>query len=353
MQPKVFCLYLFAMLVFTSTGGALPVNVHRKPAVLPLPKLRSKPATLPPKHALPQPVLSLPVGSSPFRVRFLDSEGRLRPNSEGPKGTCDTLTSSARTRVGRAFRTLSKNAKGKPAAALHSRFLAGIDWWEDHTRVGAEPVLYVVIKGPPVCIPYCFGLTVRQEELYMPFSVGSKASPTYSELHYPDNSAEGFGMFASRDSYVGHPAIKNALGTFSVFLRGFKKEVMQAQALAKATNNPVIWPVLEATNNPVIWPVLEATDNPAVWPILEAVSAPASPSLDAHITHKKSELQELSLADYIGSNITYGEFEPTVAVPAPSLDNSHLPQGPTDADLSLLLKSHLYGTDGSSTSDHH
>ncbi|KAF9064807.1 hypothetical protein BDP27DRAFT_1425469 [Rhodocollybia butyracea] len=248
MQPKVVCLCLLAMLLFTSPGCALPAyNLRHRP---------NKPAALRKPHnaGLPKlPTPALPPSTSfrkprtPFKASFLDSQGRPRPNesNKAQRKLRRLAAYSAKHRVRWVLMAILKAHEDdiNQNVALRNLFRASVTWERNCVPVGIsgeEPVIYFSIEGG-ICEPHCFGFTVRHPIL---FSSGSTQMLAYGELHYPNSSPGGFEILAfngGRDCPEGDPAIQGKLDPFLRFLGGSKDEVKQGKA-----NYPVVWPVLEA-----------------------------------------------------------------------------------------------------------
>ncbi|KAF9064811.1 hypothetical protein BDP27DRAFT_1425473 [Rhodocollybia butyracea] len=330
MQPKHICLYLLAVLMFTSTGRALPVNHHQPRDVNPND----------PKPALPQHLTRRVRAISPasYKSWFLNANGRLIPNVGN---TPDKETTTYRKRVGQAFLAIYNANKEKPdvLANLH----------------------YVSWKGEE-CEPYCFGLTVR-EERPDPKERPNWLRPNwvYSELHYP-NDNPGFGKLTSKGGKALQGEITHALegegevATFLNFLEGFKEKVMKAKDEAKKSGKKVNWPVLEMMvprSVPVPPPVgshkqgaLKSTKSgkgalSSVGTRKEVASKPKTPS--NKIIKGTSRSKNIGLLKPIriapagsGANVVPAarlgtEIQPALAQP---LVDSHVTQGPdhTDSD---------------------
>ncbi|KAF9064813.1 hypothetical protein BDP27DRAFT_1425474 [Rhodocollybia butyracea] len=227
MQPKHICLYLLAMLMFTSTGHALPVKLHQPGEVHPSPN--------DPRSALPQHLTRRVAPISPFKAWFLDPEGRLIPNFKKWDEPHDQeITRIARARVGNALAGISKlnAAKGKSDAV--------------HKLLDLE----IPVSTGPAPAATSTGRKVRKQPAWR-----------RRELHYPDdNLPRGFGkLYADRGTFRG--TLDGDVATFTKFLAGFKQKVREAKEKAKNTGKEVEWPILETT---------------------VSVPVPASPSVGSH-----------------------------------------------------------------------
>ncbi|KAF9064803.1 hypothetical protein BDP27DRAFT_1366923 [Rhodocollybia butyracea] len=235
MQPKVVCLCLLAMLLFTSTGCALPVNTRQKPDKSAAQR-KLKPhanGKLPTTPALP-PSTKLRKPRSPYKASFLNSEGRLRPDTKkAEKKQYRPAARSARERVDRALKAIDGINRN---AALHNLLSVGVDWERSYVPVGItkeEPVIYVAIEGER-CDPYCFAFTARP-------TTGGHA---YGELLYPMHSSDEFefGILAfngGRNFVRADPTVKEEIDTFLNSVRDYKDKVNTAKA-----NPLLVWPIL-------------------------------------------------------------------------------------------------------------
>ncbi|KAF9064806.1 hypothetical protein BDP27DRAFT_1366926 [Rhodocollybia butyracea] len=284
MQPKVVCLCLLAMLLFTSTGCALPVNVHQRPKK-PAAQHKLKPHQangLPPKLLTPALSLSsrLCKPHSPYEASFLDFKGRPRPDTEKAEKAHYRLAAvSARERVDWALQAILKPHEDNinQNTALHDLFRAGITWGRDYVPVGiakAELVVYFAIKGG-ICEPSrCLGFTVCH-----PMSSGSTQIRAYGELHYPNGSPGVFGILAfngGRNCPEKDPAIQGKLDTFLKFL---EVEVEQAKAQHVFKTEP------EA---PGLAHYLNGAAGPARAPVLPTPAPPTVP-VNRHIPWTRTE----------------------------------------------------------------
>ncbi|KAF9061716.1 hypothetical protein BDP27DRAFT_323062 [Rhodocollybia butyracea] len=238
MQPEIVWLYLLAMLMFTSSGCALPHNFSRRD-----------------------------ISRSPFKASILNSEGRRVPhNSPDNKGP----PLSATQLVGNALRTMQEQKLDEVNLnrGLLSLMINHVRWERGYAlNVVVKPVVYFVIENPNLlCDPYCLGFVVGSQR------VRSMVMLAHGELHYPD-SAEVLGMldFNEGRKYVGGLEIEEQkkLKGFVKFVEGIKETVKKAKV--KHPDRPVAWPVLQPVTAPDTLVAVHVTA-PAT-----PVAAPATP----------------------------------------------------------------------------
>ncbi|KAF9024615.1 hypothetical protein BDP27DRAFT_1352168 [Rhodocollybia butyracea] len=192
MHSKVVCLYLLAVLMFTSIECAY------------IPRT--------------------------FTTSLLTYQGEPRPRRpERNKGSRphDPITSLVKSQVTKALREMciEHQAKVDQDESLQKLFGAGLRW--DTTYVDRpELVTYFEIRGL-VCDPYCLGFIVR-----------SGPTETHGELHYIDKQGE-FRMLSLRKGreYERSPAKPAEIGEFLTFLENKTKN------LPKSLEAPIKAPI--------------------------------------------------------------------------------------------------------------
>ncbi|KAF9072491.1 hypothetical protein BDP27DRAFT_1492936 [Rhodocollybia butyracea] len=248
MQPRVICLYLLAMSMFTSTGCALPTKLPPKPLQY---KHASGVDTLPPTTdpthggALSRTRVRRGTKHSPFKAIFLTSDGAPWPSIKPPHGLIDgPVLKAAKSRVGKAIaflRVKANSATPKQDNGMKELLDSDVAWGDEHFQdigsVDVEPVLYFAIKGG-ICMPYCLGLTIRSTPSPIKGAQGPPGRAAYRELHYA--TPEGSRKLTSDAGrkIEGQPAM------FSKFATEFMEDIATVKAKDPAA------PILKAEGTP-------------------------------------------------------------------------------------------------------
>ncbi|KAF9061734.1 hypothetical protein BDP27DRAFT_1369421 [Rhodocollybia butyracea] len=237
MQPSVVCLYLLAMLMFTSTGCALPTGPFSTFKLGSENELQDFDEPSKPSKPSKRPKLS----PSP-KAYLLDSTGTRRYNSLPWNRERDGINIAAKMSVAKALNSLyAKNKlKVEQNAELGDLLMAKLDWKGTYARVAGQPVTYFEIVTDGFCNPYCLGFVVCATRSGGPFfSPKIGVTDAHGELHYPDKSREGLEMVAFNNgrNYPKGPEDPSELAKFLEFLEDIKEEVKEAKA--KNPNSPI------------------------------------------------------------------------------------------------------------------
>ncbi|KAF9024313.1 hypothetical protein BDP27DRAFT_1376808 [Rhodocollybia butyracea] len=213
MQPKVVCLCLLVLLMFTGTGCALPHSLR----------------CLPP---------------SPYKASLLNCEGKLLPDpAEWPDSWKETGLRSMKKEIVKKME--SNVAKTREYAILHALLTditkINLDW--DSTKAKQTVVMYFAIRGLS-CNPYCLAFTVCGTGKSTDKAANRLES--YGEFYYPVKTGKKFTRFEKyafrkdEGNLKDSSADRKGLEEFSRFLSDYKKIVRAASAKDEDAALPVL-----------------------------------------------------------------------------------------------------------------